>query len=1251
MLKALELYGFKSFADKTRFEFPPGITVIVGPNGSGKSNVVDAIKWVLGEQSAKSLRGQDMADVIFKGAGGGRKPMNAAEATLVFDNADRRLAIDAPEVHVTRRLYRSGESEYLINRQPCRLRDLRDILRGTGVGVDAYSLIEQGKVDRLLSASARDRRAIFEEAAGISRFKAKRIECQRRLARVDQNLLRLSDIVEEVEDRLKSVRAQASKARRYRQCAQRLQQLRTHVGRVDWRLLSARIDAQRQAIAELRKEVEAAASEQSRHEAEAKNVDQALTAAAEAEQQAQARLAQIRERLAALEAAGEHEQARHEELRQQIAALSHQAASARGRLAALEKQARSSDQSLAEAEAERQAVAADWRKQRKALEEASALCDRLRSENAARRQQHVEWMKAASLLGNQASAGQSQLESLTQAAEQAHKQRQALETEAGAHTSEVDRLVAEEHELSALAADQMRQAEQAQHDLASARRLLARRQDEFSQLRLRRSAASERAALLEELERKLEGLGAGVKEVVARARQESPGAFGDVRGLVADLFQVAVEMAPLVDAALGETAQHAVLSGDRLLNDLASGAWRPPGRVGFVLLEPASDKRHAGESDELPPADLAGEAGVIDRGDRVVQCDEQFRGLAERLLSCVWLVETLDDALRLSRRHRACKFVTRAGEVVEPDGLVLIGARQSAAGLISRRSELRALVREIGEIDRQLAGAEREIGSFHQQIKLQEGRVQSLARAQHAASEKLAVHRLLVQTALSTQQQLSRRCASAAAEAASAETARAAAESELERIRLELAETEQAIAQKEGEIAQSDRLSAVEEARRDELSRQATAAEVRLAKSEERCTSLGAQARAAWSELSERQRSLAELETQLEQLLTRRQQTELAVLFASSAGAELALAKEDWQRRLAAERQERLLHQDQRAQIAEQMEGIRKRLREAADSLHKHELAEGDLLHQRSALAERLREDYGIEPAELEQPADPLAATPAGEAADEPAVESSGEEAVPSEGGQEEGGQAKSHDRAEDRAEIDREILELRRKIQQIGAVNLDALDELDDLESRFNALSKQYQDLTQAKQSLERIIDRINADSRRLFVETLDAIRANFQTLYRKAFGGGNADLVLETGEDVLEGGVEIVATPPGKPSFNNSLLSGGEKALTAVALLLAIFQFRPSPFCVLDEVDAPFDEANIGRFVEVLGDFLSWTRFVIVTHSKKTMTSAHTLYGVTMEESGVSKRVSVRFEDVSEDGQISPAAVARGGDERGAA
>jgi chromosome segregation protein len=306
MLKALELIGFKSFADKTRFEFPKGITVVVGPNGSGKSNVVDAIKWVLGEQSAKSLRGKDMADVIFKGSGEGRRMINTAEATIIFENEDGRLPVDAPEVHITRRVYRSGEGEYLINREPCRLKDIRNLFRGTGVGTDAYSLIEQGKVDRMLQASAKDRRAMFEEAAGISRFKAKKLEAQRRLQRVDQNLLRLSDIVDEVGSRLRTVRSQASKARRYREYRERLQALRTQVGLSDWRQLTQQLEEVEARIAQLRDETAESGAQSEALEASSLEAEVEFNTAVEAIRLSEHQASHNREQIAARESTVEH---------------------------------------------------------------------------------------------------------------------------------------------------------------------------------------------------------------------------------------------------------------------------------------------------------------------------------------------------------------------------------------------------------------------------------------------------------------------------------------------------------------------------------------------------------------------------------------------------------------------------------------------------------------------------------------------------------------------------------------------------------------------------------------------------------------------------------------------------------------------------------------------------------------------------------------------------------------------------------
>ena len=424
--------------------------------------------------------------------------------------------------------------------------------------------------------------------------------------------------------------------------------------------------------------------------------------------------------------------------------------------------------------------------------------------------------------------------------------------------------------------------------------------------------------------------------------------------------------------------------------------------------------------------------------------------------------------------------------------------------------------------------------------------------------------------------------------------------------RRELAEQESAIAALESEIRQDEGRVEQVKSRREQCQGELTRTQVEVAKSEQRLESLRAQMVQFETDHRERARSIADAETQLQQAVQRRDQTELQILRLTSELAQLYLRKQQLAEEIARENEARQQDVIQRSGWAAEQETLRRRLRKLEDQQHKQELAAGELQHERNTLANRLREDYGIDIGAATQ-------------------------------------QQESPEEEQRRTEVETEINDLRSKINRIGAVNVDALEELDALDERFKTLSGQFQDLTQAKESLERIIQKINADSRRLFVETLETIRANFQVLYRKAFGGGRADLVLEEGKDPLDAGVDIMATPPGKPSFSNSLLSGGEKALTAVALLMSIFQFRPSPFCILDEVDAPFDEANIGRFVDVLKDFLDSTKFVIVTHSKKTMTAATTLYGVTMQESGVSKRVSVRFEDVSEDGEISQDAVRR--------
>ncbi|MBM3998705.1 MAG: chromosome segregation protein SMC [Planctomycetes bacterium] len=1209
MLKALELFGFKSFADKTRFEFPQGITVVVGPNGSGKSNVVDAIKWVLGEQSAKSLRGREMADVIFKGSGaGGRKMMNTAEATIIFDNSDGRLAIDGSEVHVTRRVYRSGEGEYLINGQPCRLKDIRDLFRGTGVGVDAYSLIEQGKVDQLLQASPKDRRAIFEEAAGISRFKAKKVEAQRRLERVAQNLLRLSDIVEEVESRLKNVQAQASKARRYREYAGRLQQLRTHVALHDWRTWTEKLDAVEHRCAECR---DAAAGLQAKAESlegESLEVDARLASIAESLHQAEGCLARNRERLAARASRCDMEYARRGELESESALHQGQLAAASGRVGDMLARLREVTEQVESATRDLRGIEGDHAIHEGALAECAGAWRQLAAQSESLRERHVERMREGARLGNQAERLASQLATLDASIAKSSNLAHQADREVDRCRSALAELLGQEGAWLALVRDRAGELDAAQQELAQSRRLLARRQEDAAELQGRRQGVARRIEILRELEDRREGVPPGVRQLLEAKSTthsaedgEHARAFAEIEGMVADLFRADVALAPLVDAALGEASQCVVVRGIALIRMAAQGALRLEGRAQLLSLERIPSRF------EFRRVQWEGRRGVLGRADRLVQFDPRFRALAEYLLGRTYFVESLDHALEFHRLAPGrARFVTQACEVLQRDGVVAIGPPHSATSLVSRRSELESLRTEIESLDHKVESASLEIVRHSENIRGLETHLVHLSDARNAARESLADHRVHQRT---LEQQFTHWSGEQGRHAKDQE----AVSVERSRTITMLAEIEAARRTADDDVARLER--ELESGRREwervdrertEKTQELTRCRIALATTEQRLTTLITHRDQLGEARLERSRAIADARENLERCRNRVTACDRVLLGASSELALLYLEREAIQAEIAQSESLRSERAEHRRMLADELVQLRKRARRCEDQLHQWEIEAEQVRQQRAALVDRFRDEFGAEIGELE-----------GDAA----------ERVP----------------PEERARIEEEIASLRRKISNIGAVNMEALRELDDLETRHGALAAQYRDLSQARDALERIIQKINGDSRRLFMETLEAIRANFQTIYRKAFGGGKADIVLEEGGDVLECGVDIVATPPGKPTFNNSLLSGGEKALTAVALLLAIFEFRPSPFCVLDEVDAPFDEANIGRFIDVLREFLGWTKFVIVTHSKKTMTAATTLYGVTMQESGVSKRVAVRFEDVSDNGEISSEAIRR--------
>ncbi|MGF1580077.1 MAG: AAA family ATPase [Gemmataceae bacterium] len=1341
MLKRLEMVGFKSFADKTMFEFGPGITAIVGPNGSGKSNVVDAVRWILGEQSAKSLRGGEMTDVIFNGSAS-RKSFGMAEVSITFDNSRQLLASDQAELRVTRRVYRSGEGEYLINNQHCRLKDIKDLFLGSGAGADAYCIIAQGKVDVLLQASTKERRTIFEEAAGISRFKAKKNETLRKLQRVDQNVERLRDIIEEVEKQLRSVKLQASKAQRYQEYSAGLKQLRVGLGLQEFHHLSQKLAIEEDTLGRLRHDLDTGGERVTSWEAQQAQLEQALAQLDEQMRDEEAALAEARQNINAQRMTFAHEQETLDDLAEELARLRKTIATFTKEASALEVEIREASRSLEEANEQTESQRQKVQLLEEGLEAIVARLAQLDEQLQHDKTAHLEQMRLHARLENDAVSYKAQVDNLD-------RELRRLQT---ASEQAAETLASIDVELQQLTeADQ-----QLQERLTQSRELLGREQQErdrlrkfcdeitdtISELRQQRSGSKSRAEVLEGLERTHEGLGTGVGEMldlIAQARENDGAEYAwleNVLGMVADFLTVRREYAPLVDVALGDWSQRfLVRDAGALMASLQQRKVPFSGRVSFLpVLEPPQTastpdtrsrddpsernrpgirSRHRNRLTEVSalgqirmprsPEGSPAHPGLIARVDHLVTCDHpELEDLPQQLLGRTLLVRDLNTAYTIAEHTSGFRLVTARGELLEPDGTLTVGDHHADTGILSRKSELREVREELDRLDRRIADAELDLIQAREQLAVADGQIENRQQEIQVLSEQVADLRSRLEMHRDRRQDLHEEVTVSQDEIQRVQTEVTSLRQKWEEAKEQAAVSEQEVQTLQQQIQQAEAELREREQHRQQRHQEWTTNKVTLAKLEERLSSLEAKHQQLYENLQHRHVDINENVTNLELSEEQWQASQLAMLEASSQLAHWTVVKEINERQIADQFRDREAKRAKRAKLNEQMQSVRGQWQSQQQQFHNHELQANDLRHKRDTISERLREDYEMDLAELYRQAvaydlwnggfdDDLSRSPHStpsegrddtcnsvpEAENRPentkvltttcpsetdqntptGEEDETEEAVPiveDEASQGADGipmaipveQGVTEDLRgsvdiepvreefpyrlpEDTDEANQEIEELRRKLQKLGSVNLDALQELADLETRDATLTAQYDDLMSAKRSLEEIIAKINGDSRRLFAETYETVRGHFQELFRKLFGGGMADIILEDETDILESGIEINARPPGKELRSISLMSGGEKTMTAVALLLAIFRSKPSPFCILDEVDAALDEANIGRFADVLRDFLDQSHFIIITHSKRTMSTADVIYGVTMQESGISKRVSIRLDD----------------------
>ena len=1184
--KQIELTGFKSFADRTIIDLEDGMTAVVGPNGCGKSNILDAMRWALGEQKPKTLRGAHMQDIIFNGSDE-RAAMGMAEVSMTFDNADGMLPVDFAEVQITRRLYRSGESDYLINKAPCRLRDVQELFMDTGIGTNAYSMIGQGKIGMVLSSKAEDRRFLFEEAAGIIKYKSRKRIAMRKMDQAEQNQLRLGDIIGEVQRQMRSLKRQVNAAIRHRELTTLLRELEIRASWLKQRELLGKIEILRAQFAEASDTYENKTSEMSQLEARHEElslskleVDRQLHARREAVHEIDTEMEKIEGRVALI--------------RQQIEFSIEQGVKAAEEKTALSERA----ETIQEDEQQAAAKAAALREERSNAE--SALeSHQLRLEQAAQEvttaDAQLEACRAKSVeLMTRKAEIQTDIETLSVSIQNIEEQLASLEQRGAAESARREslaELIREQQEVdSAMATelselrDEMERASEEQARVEAAHESETKRGQE---LREQSSSVEARLVSLRELRASYEGFAAGAKAVMQAKTQERPEAEG-VLGPVGDLIQTGDRYERAVEAALGGHLSSIVIEHA----EQAKGAihFLREGRRGRVTFLPL-DSLHAHVGPQ--PVPLSGYPGVISRLMDVVQIDERIRPVALHLLHDTVLVETLDDALRIAQSVRPCpRLATLSGEIVEATGAISGGeSGGDARGLLGRGNEIAELETRVETLNRALEESAQNLAALTdersaaadlaKQLNTQASERQAArAEAGHRMSQLVAENQTLIESgeaaALERDSHEAKRAERIDRRQSRRDTATAMVEegesheAELERTRTAAATTRESQGQLAHELSDlrvqsAQLLKSIDETDRDRARHQQDLDHAR-------------------SEMEKQTQAIAEfgeqrtvLETEREKHLTR--------------SKELATSREDGQKLVVDTVNQRQGLLDESEALETTLKTVREEAQETQSVVHKTEI---DLRHDEDQLQffqERIASEYGV------------------------ALGSLTEEEVG----------ADEHDEKE----RDRVVADTRERLDRIGTVNLMAIEEFEALTERHEFLTTQERDLQDAREALMTVVGRIDNTIREMFLETFNAVAENFRDYFRRLFSGGQARVYLIDEDDPLESGIEIEARPPGKKPQSISLLSGGEQALTAIALLFGIFKAKPSPFCVLDEVDAPLDDANIGRFIELVAEFTAETQFVVITHNKQTMACAGALYGVTQQERGVSQIVSVSFDD----------------------
>jgi chromosome segregation protein len=1204
-LQSLELLGFKSFADKTFLNFHEGITAIVGPNGCGKSNVLDAVRWVLGEQSAKSLRGDEMADVIFNGSET-RKPVGFAEVSLTFTDCAEELGIDWHDVRVTRRVYRDGNSEYLLNKISCRLRDIQSLFADTGIARAAYSMMEQGKIDMILSSRPEDRRAVFEEAAGVTKYKTQKREALRKLEATEANLLRIGDIIKEVKRQIGSLQRQAGKARRYQALHDDLCVLDTHYSRNQLEVLEADLAHCQAEIARLGESEDLARAKIDAGENDLAEQRRAL-------EEIDAQIAGSRSELQHLESEINAHRNRIQFNRQRAEELNELIERSRNDIASAETKREQQGKEIQEANALIEKTSEALQTKEAELNKLTGRLSDLRTKRSEHESKLETLQKAASEIESRIADLEEEISGLKIRRETTEENRRGLDTAISNIETARTRIQDETTAARAIAEnlqnklDRCRGAVQSSEETQRRyQQLVASMEKELAAIERGEAEKESRLEILRQLNEEGEGLGQGSQAVLKGLHDQSRIKPALAGALVANL-DVDQNFIAAVEAALGRNLQAIVLKDAQLAPEIiAALKEKKLGQAALVI--PQLGNGTTKERVKRAPEKSLG--WVIDK----VKAPEPIAPLVAQLLHNVAIFQNLDDALTAKTKHSEIAAATLDGELISTEGVVFGGSRETSAdSLLERKARMSVLDRECSEIRKRRDALLKQCDDARAALEKAGSEVEEARRDYETAEREKSDcdNRILFLTR----------------ELQEGEQKQTQVRSEQTTLARQIQAADERIAKLEDELAGEQAMLSVKEGEQEVLQ----AAQDDVAKHEneaiEQLNELRltvATERQRYEHLIAQRQPMSTRDAELAEAIAARQaeitnfEKRLTTQAEESRTAESAIEKQTGQRAdlegaLAALTEQRRERSTTMNEAESNLRTIRDSLNDLRDSRSKEQVRQAELQLRIDNLTERVSRRYQINLREFSP--------------DQTAFEKTLR------------AQLKRNDRVEGGApatpgspelappDLDKLIADLRTQLDNMGPVNLDAVHEYDELEERYRFLEAQNNDLTNSRRELLDVIAQINSTTRKLFSETFAQVRINFREMFEELFDGGRADLSLLDENDPLNCGIEISAKPPGKQLQSVSLLSGGERSMVAVALLFAIYMVRPSPFCILDEVDAAMDEGNINRFVRVLDRFIEQSQFIIITHNKRTIAKADVLYGVTMEERGVSKLVGIKL------------------------